>query len=146
MFYCAGRTRKAWAATNNGLSEYFIFSHQIVECLSRYLLNKSTTSATLAIDLVKIMLILPCLWMYLWIMVPMVSTTAVTAVKEWRKHNKFICQVKLSYKKVLRKCREISLTGNTKEYPDIMRQLCAEINWEPPRGWLTLKINPLKPI
>lgn len=52
----------------------------------------------------------------------MVSTTAVAAVKEWRKHNKFICQVKLSYKKVLRKCREISLTGGKyKEY----QTLCA---------------------
>lgn len=52
----------------------------------------------------------------------MVSTTAVAAVKEWRKHNKFICQVKLSYKKVLRKCREISLTrGKYKEY----QTLCA---------------------
>lgn len=52
----------------------------------------------------------------------MVSTTAVAAVKEWWKHNKFICQVKLSYKKVLRKCREISLTGGKyKEY----QTLCA---------------------
>ena len=52
----------------------------------------------------------------------MVSTTAVAAVKEWRKHNKFIYQVKLSYKKVLRKCREISLTGGKyKEY----QTLCA---------------------
>ncbi|TBL79660.1 DUF535 domain-containing protein [Klebsiella oxytoca] len=52
----------------------------------------------------------------------MVSTTGVAAVKEWRKHNKFICQVKLSYKKVLRKCREISLTGGKyKEY----QTLCA---------------------
>lgn len=45
------------------------------------------------------------------------------AIKEWRKHNKVIGQVKISYKKILRKCRELSLAGGKyREY----QGLCAK--------------------
>jgi hypothetical protein len=77
----------------------------------------------------------------------MVSTTAVAAIKEWRKTNKFICHVKLNYKKVLRKCREISLIGGKyKEYQTLCENYaCAKLTGAT-EGWLTLKINPLRPI
>lgn len=49
--------------------------------------------------------------------------TVAGAIKEWRKHNKVIGQVKISYKKVLRKCRELSLAGGKyREY----QGLCAK--------------------
>ena len=49
--------------------------------------------------------------------------TVAGAIKEWRKHNKVIGQVKISYKKILRKCRELSLAGGKyREY----QGLCAK--------------------
>ena len=49
--------------------------------------------------------------------------TVAGAIKEWRKHNKVIGQVKISYKKFLRKCRELSLAGGKyREY----QGLCAK--------------------
>ncbi|BFO29628.1 MULTISPECIES: DUF535 family protein [Klebsiella] len=59
----------------------------------------------------------------------MASTTAVAAIKEWRKNNKFICHVKLNYKKALRKCREISLVGGKyKEYQTLCENYtCAKL-------------------
>lgn len=49
--------------------------------------------------------------------------TVAGAIKEWRKHNKVIGQVKINYKKVLRKCRELSLAGGKyREY----QELCAK--------------------
>ena len=48
--------------------------------------------------------------------------TVAGAIKEWRKHNKVIGQVKINYKKILRKCRELSLAGGKyREY----QGLCA---------------------
>ena len=49
--------------------------------------------------------------------------TVTGAINEWRKHNKVIGQVKISYKKFLRKCRELSLAGGKyREY----QGLCAK--------------------
>ncbi|HIE8566804.1 TPA: DUF535 family protein, partial [Klebsiella variicola subsp. variicola] len=46
--------------------------------------------------------------------------TVAGAIKEWRKHNKVIGQVKINYKKILRKCRELSLAGGKyREYQEL---------------------------
>ncbi|HHG8771967.1 TPA: DUF535 family protein [Raoultella planticola] len=57
------------------------------------------------------------------------AQTATVAIKEWRKNNKFICQIKLRYKKVLRKCREIPLAGGKyKEYQELCdKYVCARL-------------------
>lgn len=57
------------------------------------------------------------------------TQTTIVAIKEWRKNNKLICHIKLEYKKVLRKCREISLPGGKyKEYQALCEQYaCARL-------------------
>ncbi|MHB2111109.1 DUF535 family protein [Raoultella planticola] len=57
------------------------------------------------------------------------AQTATVAIKEWRKNNKLICQIKLKYKKVLRKCREIPLAGGKyKEYQELCdKYVCARL-------------------
>jgi uncharacterized protein VirK/YbjX len=74
----------------------------------------------------------------------MVSTTA-SAIKEWRKNNKVICNVKLKYKKVLRKCREIPLTGGKyKEYQQLCQTyVCAKLTGATP-GLVSFEDKPFK--
>jgi len=57
------------------------------------------------------------------------AITAAVAIKEWRKNNKLICNVKLKYKKVLRRCREIPLAGGKyREYRALCdKYVCARL-------------------
>ncbi|HBS5679442.1 DUF535 family protein [Klebsiella sp. 141240] len=74
----------------------------------------------------------------------MVSITA-SAIKEWRRNNKVICHVKLKYKKVLRKCREIPLTGGKyKEYQRLCQTFsCAKLTSATP-GLVHFEDKPFK--
>ncbi|WEJ91563.1 MAG: DUF535 family protein [Klebsiella huaxiensis] len=75
----------------------------------------------------------------------MVSTTAVAAIKEWRKNNKVICHVKLKYKKVLRKCREIPLTGGKyKEYQALCEKYACSKLTGATQGLVSFEDKPFK--
>ncbi|MDM9673619.1 DUF535 family protein [Raoultella planticola] len=74
----------------------------------------------------------------------MAQTTTV-AIKEWRKNNKLICQIKLKYKKVLRKCREIPLAGGKyKEYQELCdKYVCARLTGAT-QGLVSFQDKPFK--
>ncbi|HHS9506419.1 TPA: DUF535 family protein [Raoultella planticola] len=73
------------------------------------------------------------------------AQTATVAIKEWRKNNKFICQIKLKYKKVLRKCREIPLAGGKyKEYQELCdKYVCARLTGAT-QGLVSFQDKPFK--
>lgn len=73
------------------------------------------------------------------------AQTATVAIKEWRKNNKLICQIKLKYKKVLRKCREIPLAGGKyKEYQELCdKYVCARLTGAT-QGLVSFQDKPFK--
>ncbi|WP_404655532.1 DUF535 family protein [Raoultella ornithinolytica] len=73
------------------------------------------------------------------------AQTATVAIKEWRKNNKLICQIKLKYKKVLRKCREIPLAGGKyKEYQALCdKYVCARLTGAT-QGLVSFQDKPFK--
>lgn len=73
------------------------------------------------------------------------AQTATVAIKEWRKNNKLICQIKLKYKKVLRKCREIPLAGGKyKEYQELCdKYVCARLTGAT-QGMVSFQDKPFK--
>lgn len=73
------------------------------------------------------------------------AQTATVAIKEWRKNNKLICQIKLKYKKVLRKCREIPLAGGKyKEYQKLCdKYVCARLTGAT-QGLVSFQDKPFK--
>ncbi|MBZ7832405.1 DUF535 family protein [Raoultella planticola] len=73
------------------------------------------------------------------------TQTATVAIKEWRKNNKLICQIKLKYKKVLRKCREIPLAGGKyKEYQELCdKYVCARLTGAT-QGLVSFQDKPFK--
>lgn len=73
------------------------------------------------------------------------AQAATVAIKEWRKNNKLICQIKLKYKKVLRKCREIPLAGGKyKEYQELCdKYVCARLTGAT-QGLVSFQDKPFK--
>lgn len=73
------------------------------------------------------------------------AQTAAVAIKEWRKNNKLICNVKLKYKKVLRRCREIPLAGGKyREYQALCNKyVCARLT-DATEGLVSFQDKPFK--